>query len=205
MRIKQLLTLIILVAALGIGGYVIYDGSGLSANEQQLQDYLESGGIEERTEESKNTKAPQPGMLATDFTLSVFGEEESRSLSDFQGDYVILNMWASWCAPCRDEMPYFIQFHEDFKNKGVQVVGVNMTTTERSSESISQFVEDFQIPFPTLMDEEGEVYTSYQVLGIPLTYVLDPDGKVVIRRQGFVNYEILEGYLEEAMEGYEQG
>ncbi|UTR14553.1 TlpA family protein disulfide reductase [Salipaludibacillus sp. LMS25] len=192
----------IFIAAIGIGGYVIYEKINEETsdkNEQLLTDYLESGGIERESVEDleDDETAMQPGMAAQNFTLTDIKSKETITLSDLRGNYVILNMWASWCPPCRDEMPDFIKFYEEYQDDNVVIVAINMTTEERSVDNVQQFVNDFNIPFYILLDEEGEVKENYDVHYLPTTLIIDPDGKVTVRRPGHITYDMLVDYYEE--------
>ncbi|UJW57618.1 TlpA family protein disulfide reductase [Bacillus sp. A116_S68] len=201
MRGRRILSIMIFVAAIVIGGYVIYEEvkDNNDKNEQLLNDYLESGGIErEGVEDLEDDQtAMQPGTTAKDFTLTKLNSKETITLSDLRGNYVILNMWASWCPPCRDEMPDFIKFYEEYQGDNVVIVAINMTTEERSVDNVQQFVNDFNIPFYILLDEEGEVKENYDVHYLPTTLIIDPDGKVTVRRPGHINYDMLVDYYEE--------
>ncbi|MGO4888308.1 TlpA disulfide reductase family protein [Anaerobacillus sp. MEB173] len=137
------------------------------------------------------------GMIAEDFTLPLWETEEKKALSDYRGEIVILNMWASWCPPCRKEMPDLIQLHDDYKEQGVAVVGINMASVERNAYDAKEFMEEFQVNFPTLVDVDGEVADIYQVLGIPVTYVLNEDGVIYKRIMGAVTYDMLAEFISE--------
>ncbi|UCZ54684.1 TlpA family protein disulfide reductase [Bacillus shivajii] len=214
-KLKQILTIIIFLSAITIGGYIIYEDRASSPNiDEQLNNYYDTAG-DERTGEAEYEEAEyvekdeigvSPGMLANNFSLKLFDEEDEVQLSDFQGQFVVLNMWASWCPPCREEMPDLIKFHEDYSPKGnVDVVGINITTAERNEGDAEQFIEDFQIPFKNLMDVDGKVLNDYEVLYMPMTYIIDPDGRVSLRHRGHLTYEMLEDYYEQAIQLYEEG
>ncbi|OIJ20376.1 hypothetical protein BKP45_09980 [Anaerobacillus alkalidiazotrophicus] len=149
----------------------------------------------------------QQGMYAPDFTLPVWGTDEEKSLSSFHGQIVVLNLWASWCPPCRDEMPDLIKLSEEYKDQGVQVLGMNMATFESSEEVIKQFIEEYNISFPNFLDQpidtsnqRGVIETLYQVRSIPVTYILDEEGRIVIPIRGKVNYEMLESELKKILD-----
>ncbi|SDY59389.1 Peroxiredoxin [Evansella caseinilytica] len=212
---KRIATLIIIITAIGAASYVLYENqleTNRQANEERLQEYFEIGGNDRKNAadsdeayEMVDEEGVFPGELAKDFTLSVHGEDGVRSLSDFRGNYVVVNLWASWCPPCIKEMPDLIQFSEDYtEDTEIEVIGINMTTQEKSAEDVDQFIEDFQIPFLTLLDKDGDVGYDYQVMGIPITFVIDPDGRIIVRRQGYITYEMLESYYADARETYEE-
>ncbi|WP_216830467.1 TlpA disulfide reductase family protein [Alkalihalobacterium elongatum] len=139
----------------------------------------------------------EKGLKAIDFTLPVWGEEEGveASLSDYEGDVIILNFWATWCPPCKDEMPDFMQFQEDYGDLGIKVVTVNMYYYERRAtveEDIQNFMEEVNVTLPTLLDKEGEVNNTYQPPGFPMTYIIDRERVIQQVVRGEVNYEMLE-------------
>ncbi len=120
--------------------------------------------------------APRAGAIAPDFELA-FLEGGSTTLSDLRGNIVVLNLWASWCAPCRAEMPALERVHVDYAGKGVMVLGVNMTSTD-SLGDVRRFLEEQQITFPVLLDESGEVARLYENRALPTTFFIRPDGVI---------------------------
>jgi peroxiredoxin len=125
--------------------------------------------------------APQKGFLAPDFTLETL-DGGQVTLSDLRGQAVIVNVWASWCGPCRMEMPAFKDVYEEYKERGLVILAVNSTSQDRRSD-VEKFVSEFQLPFPIPLDIEGEVARLYRVSALPSTFFVGRDGvitKVVI-------------------------
>jgi peroxiredoxin len=127
------------------------------------------------------------GELAPDFSLETLDGEEIR-LSDFRGERVVLNFWASWCGPCREEMPDIQRVSED---KDVTVLGINLTYSEDSVEEISEFASQFELTFPILLDTNGSVSHLYRIQPIPTTYILDATGKIQYKAFGAMDYDWL--------------
>lgn len=135
----------------------------------------------------------EEGMIAEDFTTPLWGaEKEVGSLSDFDGDIIVLNFWASWCPPCRDEMPDLMQFYEDYKEQGVTVAGVNMHIYERRKTDGVEFLEELAVTFPNFLDKEGVAAKTYKPIYFPTTYILDRDRVIRVVIPGEINYEIIE-------------
>jgi len=119
--------------------------------------------------------APEIGTLAPDFVLNDLAGKPVR-LSDLRGSVVVINFWASWCNPCREEMPVLQAFYDQYANQGLVVLGVNATYTDSKTDAIS-FVEELGLTFPMLFDETGEVGDQlYKVVGLPTSYWIDQDG-----------------------------
>lgn len=210
---KNYISYLILSAAIGIGIFVFinYQDGNEAEQSDALDQYMEQDGIErEQIEEEDmisfealDETGVQPGMQAQNFQLPEMESGDSLALDDLKGSYVVVNMWATWCPPCRDEMPDFVQFYEDYQEEDVEMVGINMTSTERNIEAVEQFAADFEIPFYTLLDEEGVMEEAYEVYVMPSTYIIDPDGQVAMNRPGYISYEILEESFLEIRENYE--
>lgn len=125
--------------------------------------------------------SPQQGFSAPDFTLTTLDGEE-LTLSDLRGKVVVLNFWASWCLPCRAEMPAMLQVYKDYRDLGLVIVAVNATDQD-SQESALQFAEEHELDFPIPLDMDGSVSRKYALRGLPTTYFIDADGiiqKVVV-------------------------
>lgn len=198
------LSIIALIAAVGAGSYLIYDDQRDTADDS-LEEYLDADGIEREeysTEPTEDTGI-ETGEGAPAFELPMLDKDETLALSDLEGNFAVVNMWASWCPPCRDEMPDFIDFYENYKDEGVDVVGINMTTSEQGLDPVRQFADDFQMPFHTVLDENGEIEEAYNIHVMPTTYIIDPDGNIAHERRGFLDYEMLVSFYEEAKETYE--
>ncbi len=100
----------------------------------------------------------------------------------------MLNFWASWCGPCRAEMPDMEKLHN---NEDVAVLAVNLASTEKNSSDITDFVEEFELTFDVLLDETNEVATLYAIKPIPTSYLIDEDGIIQNMAQGALNYEMM--------------
>jgi len=127
------------------------------------------------------------GSYAPDFTL-VSLDGESVTLSELRGSTVVLNFWASWCAPCRYEMPLLQATYEAYAADGLVVLAVNMGEERRRVEG---FAEDMVATFPVFGDEETRVGSLYRVRGAPTTFFIDRDGVVRQRYVGQLTAGIL--------------
>jgi len=130
------------------------------------------------------------GNTAPDFELESLSGEKFK-LSDYRGKKVIVNFWATWCPPCRMEMPHMQKYYEQFQNKDVVIFAVNLTHTEKNRESVARFVEQYSLTFPVLMDEEGAVSDLYGVMVYPTTYIIGSNGMIREKIFGAVDYDTL--------------
>ena len=105
---------------------------------------------------------------------------ETKTLADYKGDVVLLNIWGTFCLPCRDEMPAIEKLHEAMAPKGLKVVAVSMDDPG-SEEKIRAFVKEFGLTFQVLYDPTGRITNDYQTTGVPETFVIARDG--VIRKK----------------------
>jgi len=128
----------------------------------------------EQINEQGKISAPKSGFAAPDFSLSD-SSGNTITLSELQGKPVIINIWASWCTPCRAEMPALQKLHEDFKDKGLVILAVN-STIQDSMDSAVAFAEEYNLTFPILFDSTGSVTDLYDVRALPSTYFIYPDG-----------------------------
>lgn len=113
------------------------------------------------------------GEKAPNFTVKTMDGKEVK-LSDYEGKKVFLNFWATWCPPCKAEMPHMQSFY-DGEPENVEILAINL---EESNAKVSEFVDQYGLTFPILMDEDGTVAGTYEVYTIPTTYVLNEDGTV---------------------------
>ena len=118
--------------------------------------------------------APQKGFLAPDFTLETL-DGESVTLSELRGKAVLLNFWATWCPPCRAEMPAFQQAYSDYKDKDFVILAVNATLQDNLGD-IADFTEEFGLSFPIPLYVEGEANRLYQVQSLPTSFFIDKEG-----------------------------
>ena len=139
-----------------------------------------------QTERKFEQKKSAVGYLAPDFSLRNL-KGNYQSLDSFSGQVVVLNFWATWCVPCRVEMPSFEKLYRRYRSEGVTVLAV--TLDKNSEQNIKSFVEEYELSFPVLLDEEGKVERLYPSMTIPFTYVIDREGRVVARVDGAKNWE----------------
>jgi cytochrome c biogenesis protein CcmG/thiol:disulfide interchange protein DsbE len=141
----------------------------------------------------------EPGDEAPDAELPVLGSEETRSISDYGGDWVLANFWASWCTPCRDESPTLQRFSER-QNGKVVVLGID---TQDLSEDALAFVDEFGLTYPMLRDPDTEAPLSddYGATGLPESFLIDPEGRVAVICRGPITAEDLEEVVMPTLEG----
>ena len=116
------------------------------------------------------------GSDAPDFTLERLDEEGELTLSSLRGKAVVLNFWASWCIPCKEEAPVLETLWQAHRDRGLVVVGLDAKDFRRDARS---FAERFDLTFPLVYDGPGDTVTPYGVTGFPETFVIDREGKVV--------------------------
>ena len=119
--------------------------------------------------------------VAPDFTLKSRDGKNVR-LSDLRGQVVLLNFWASWCGPCRQEMPILDEIHNKYKALGFSVLGVNLDV--KSKKAIN-YLKDTPVSFPVLYDPKGDVSVQYGVQAMPSTVIIDKDGNVRFLHEGY--------------------
>jgi len=136
---------------------------------------------------------PEAGSVAPDFELLDINGETVR-LSDYLGRPVILNFWATWCAPCRVEMPDLQRAQDEFGDDGPQVLTVNQ---KESAEQVAEFFDEVGLTLPALLDSKGDVSVTYGAFFLPTTVIVGPDGIVAAVHRGMITRNALNGYLEQ--------
>ena len=124
-------------------------------------------------------------VLAPDFVLPQLDGTPLR-LSAYRGKVVLLDFWATWCDPCREEIPHFVEMQRTYADRGLQIIGVSMDDT---SEPVRDFYQQFHINYPVVMGDArtGEAYGG--VLGLPIAFLLNREGRIVAKHMGATNAE----------------
>jgi len=117
---------------------------------------------------------------APDFTIKDLAGK-NISLSAFKGKVVLLNFWATWCPPCRAEMPALNKLYREKKNRGLEIIAVS---TDRSVSSVKDFLEKHKVDFPILFDEDHTAAKLYRVFSMPTTFLIDRNGTIVEKFYG---------------------
>lgn len=134
--------------------------------------------------------SPREGFPAPDFSLKTLENGETVSLADYRGRVVIVNLWASWCGPCRAEMPALQMVYAAQQARGLEVLAIN-STVQDSEAAAGAFVQEFHLTFPVLLDQTGEVGQRYRLLSLPSTFFID--------RKGVIRSVIFGGPMAEAV------
>lgn len=166
---------IIVLVVIGLLGWAVYDFvlSDDEIAEEATQD--EEAGLER-------------GDLAPDFKLETIEGEEVR-LSDYRGEKVLLNFWATWCGPCRAEMPDMQKYHEE--DDDAVILAVNLTETEKSSTGVDEFLDEYGIDFTILSDKNTVVSNIYKAQALPTSYLINTEGRIHNIAVGPLNYEAM--------------
>lgn len=164
---------IIIAVVAGMLGWSFYEFFGSSVNET-VQPLGEESGLE-------------IGQAAPDFEVETL-EGDTVKLSDYRGEPVIINFWATWCPPCRAEMP---DFEKLYNEENAAILAVNLTHSENSMAGVSDFADELGLTLPVLLDAEGSVEDSYQLSAYPTSYMIDSEGVTQYVVRGAINYETM--------------
>lgn len=135
---------------------------------------------------------------ARDFEVTLIGGETFR-LSDYQGKVVLLNIWATWCAPCREETPDLQELYEKYSDRGFVILGVSVD--EQGESVVRPFIEEYDISYPVVIDKNDIIMDKYgPTMGIPTTYVINPKGNLQYFAVGAVTNNELEPRIKALLE-----
>ena len=126
--------------------------------------------------------------LAPEFSLSTLTGEKLK-LSDYRGKVVLLDFWATWCGPCREEIPHFVELQNQYRDQGFQIIGVSM---DDSPEPVRDFCRQFQMNYPVVMGDAktGELFGG--VLGLPIAFLIGRDGRIYSKHIGATDIAVLD-------------
>ena len=133
------------------------------------------------------------GELAPDFVM-IFPDGKRQKLSDWQGHPVVINFWATWCSPCKEEMPSFVKAYGERSQDGLVIIGMN---AGESASQAAAFMQSHQMTFPVALDEQGELQQLYGVRGLPTTFFIDRQGRVAKSWAGLLAAPMLDDLLAE--------
>lgn len=183
-----------------------YLSGGTNANlESQEETEKESEDASEDKEENKEEESKETVVPAIDFTLKdQFGNE--HTLSDYKGKTVFLNFWATWCGPCRSEMPDIQKLYETYETEGdnaVIILGVAAPGLgqEKDEAGIKAFLDENGYTYPTLMDTTGDLFSEYGISSFPTTFMIDREGNVFGYVSGALNEDMIKNIIEQTLEG----
>lgn len=189
MKLKSLLSIVLVVALLAIAVTSVIKNNAEKEEVAKEEELLQGVGKNEVGGLELGEKAPN-------FTLQTMGGEEV-SLSDFKGKKVMINFWATWCPPCRAETPHLVNYYnENAEKENFEILSVNAMSTESSSDKVSEFIEQYKMKFPVVVDPRGELVKKYEVLNFPTSFFINTEGVIQEKR-----YVIDEKQLAEIVKG----
>jgi len=139
---------------------------------------------------------PKVGNVAWDFVLPNMQGEQVR-LSDLRGKHVMLSFWATWCGPCRSEIPAMVKLYEEMDGQDFEILAINM---REDSAKVQPFVQELNMDFPVLFDTNGKLAQAYYVRGIPTSIFIDDEGVIQIVHVGTLSDKLLRDYVKRLMD-----
>ena len=120
-------------------------------------------------------KSDNSSNIAKDFNLKSITDNKTYNLENFKGKPLVINFWASWCAPCRKEMPFLESVWKEYKDKDLMLIGINVMDDK---DEALETLKEFNISYPNLSDTRGDVTDSYDIVALPVTYFIDKKGEI---------------------------
>ena len=203
---KKNIIALVLLLLVGVSTYTVYNYN--KSNENNINKTTtkegtpkESASTEEKPDTTNNTSPSDQNktntilenvkIKATDFKLKDMSGKEV-SLSDYKGKKVFLNFWASWCPPCKAEMPEMEKLYQETKDSDLVILAVNLA---EDKSTVQNFIKDNQYNFPVLLDTDNAVASNYQVVSIPTSFFIDKEGNIVDKHIGTMSIENMKSYI----------
>ncbi|WP_099158198.1 TlpA family protein disulfide reductase [Virgibacillus ndiopensis] len=188
--VKRILGIAVIV---GLAGAVIFNLVNLNKEKSAKKDETNVVNVSGDTGAEGSAIVPpgksgiEPGNTAPDFQLKTLAGETIK-LSDLRGKKVMVNFWATWCPPCKEEMPEIQRFYEKYKDE-IKIIAVN---TESNVGKVRKFVDEYGYSFSVLLDKDMSVSDNYMVSALPTTYFIGTDGKIQQQRKvGPMTYDYM--------------
>jgi cytochrome c biogenesis protein CcmG, thiol:disulfide interchange protein DsbE len=147
---------------------------------------------------SKGSAKIEVGDRVPDRALPVLGGSGEGEIADYRGDWVLVNLWASWCLPCRDEAPALERWWRAHRDEGVTVLGINV---QDNSEDALAFLDEFQTTYPQLRSVGDERSEAFGSTGVPENFLVDPHGRLALIWPGPVDDRVLRESVDPVVEG----
>ena len=184
------------------------EGKSTEEAGETAEETLTAEAAEEQTPSTDSSEtAERQTVQAPDFTLTDQYSNE-HTLSDYQGKTVFLNFWATWCPPCRSEMPEIQELYENYGSNEEDLIVLGIAAPgygdEGTVEEITEFLNENEYTFPVVMDETGEMFYRYGISAFPTTFMIDAAGNVYGYVQGAMTGDIMESIVQQTMDGYQQ-
>ncbi|MFB9972826.1 TlpA family protein disulfide reductase [Allobacillus sp. SKP2-8] len=185
MIIKRLIALGVVITLSGVIVYnIVEDNQNAQNDAEDGMMFIQPEGMD------VDTTDIEVGDVPPNFQLKTL-DGQTKQLQDFKGKKVFVNFWATWCPPCRKEMPHMQEIQEKYDD--VEIVAVNALHSEASVDKVREFVEERDLTFPILLDESGKVLLRYQAMSMPVTYFVNSDGVIQLPKNvGPMTYEEME-------------
>ncbi|RST77125.1 TlpA family protein disulfide reductase [Siminovitchia acidinfaciens] len=193
---KNFLSVAIIILAIAIVAVNLWKPVEKEASKDKSNTETEEVTSEDENVPGVDLSQVKEGKLAPDFELATLSGETVK-LSDYRGKKVILNFWATWCPPCRAEMPHMQSFYEKNKDKGIEIVAVNLTSMDNGKMQIDKFKKEYGLTFDILLDEDGDIGMQYQAFTIPTSYIIDTNGKIAQKIVGPMDEPTMESLTNE--------
>ncbi|TWT04881.1 peroxiredoxin [Planomicrobium sp. CPCC 101079] len=185
---KKIIGLLLIAVMIGI------TVAGVVKNNIEENESLETMSVGTEVDFLATKEGLAPGEVAPDFELTTLSGETVK-LSDYKGKKVILNFWASWCPPCKAEMPLMQNYYDGAQEENVEILAVNLTTEDRGMTKVQEFVSANNLTFPIPLDKEGDIGSIYQAVTIPTSYMIDTEGRIQNKHLGPMDEKAMKDYI----------
>lgn len=190
-------------------GTAFSKGNGANSSSESLEKGKDEEETQSENQTSGQTQEQKKVTLAPDFTV-VDQNGQTHTLSDYKGKVVFLNFWATWCPPCKQELPHIQEIYEEYgKNQeNVIVLGITNPTSkqypysqdQKTKEEIKQFVEENGLTYPTLFDETGNIFSEYGIQAFPTTFMINQQGEIYGYITGALTKANMKGIIQQTIE-----